>query len=113
MLTNIKEITMASPDLTSINAASSNALSSSVPDIKQAQQTLAKEINDTKPAQNQQNSTVVKLSTEGQQLSRADANNPQSSNTESNVPPAKVNAEPPGIQLIVGENKGGRVSTFA
>jgi hypothetical protein len=106
---------MASPDPTSINTVSSNVLSPSVRDIRHAQdqQPPAKEANDAKPAQNQQSSTVVKLSAEGQQLSRADNNSSQSSNPESTEPPAKETAEPSGIQLIEGESKGGRVSTFA
>jgi hypothetical protein len=114
-LTNIKEIAMTSPDPMSINTVASNVLSPSVLDIRQAQdqQPPAKATNDAKPVQNQQGSTVVKLSAEGQQLSRADINSPQSPNSESTEPPAKETAEPSGIQLIEGESKGGRVSTFA
>jgi hypothetical protein len=106
---------MASPGPTSINTVSSNVLSPPVQDVKQTQdqQLPAKEANDAKPAQNQQSSTVVKLSAEGQQLSRADINSSQSSNSESTEPPAKETAEPSGIQLIEGESKGGRVNTFA
>jgi hypothetical protein len=106
---------MASPDFTSINAVSSNALSPSVRAIKpaQEQQPPAKEANDANPIQNEQGSSVVKLSAAGQQLSRANAHDSQIPSSGSNEPPAKETAEPSGIQLIEGERKAGRISTFA
>jgi hypothetical protein len=53
---------------------------------------------------------VVKLSAQAQQMNRAEN---QNNNTErAETRPQEV-AEPPGIQFMEGENKGGRVNTFA
>lgn len=59
--------------------------------------------------QEQQDSTVVKLSAQAQQMNRAE----NQRNTERNESQAKETAEPPGIQFMEGESKGGRVNTFA
>jgi hypothetical protein len=106
---------MTSPDPVSINAIPSNVLSPTVQDPQQVQvqQPAAKLANDAKPAQNQQSSTVVNLSAEGQQLSRSDANSSPSSSSASNGPPAKGTAEPTGIQFMASESTSGRVSTSA
>jgi len=57
-----------------------------------------------------QSSSVVKLSAEAQQLNRAEN---QNVNTERSETKVKETAEPPGIQFMEGESKGGRVNTFA
>jgi len=59
--------------------------------------------------QSAQESAVVKISAQAQQLNNAEnQNNGQTSETK-----PKEAAEPSGIQLMEGETKGGRVSTFA
>lgn len=63
-----------------------------------------------KQPEKQQDSTVVKLSEKAQQMNRAEN---QNSNTEATETKAKEAAEPPGIQFMEGESKGGRVNTFA
>ena len=65
--------------------------------------------NDQQP-EKQQDSTVVKLSEQAQQMSRA---KDQNNNTERAETRPQENAEPPGIQFMEGENKGGRINTFA
>ena len=52
-------------------------------------------------------SSVVSLSSQGQALSQSGSTGEQSETG------AKEVAEPPGIQFMEGENKGGRVNTFA
>ncbi len=88
----------------------SNATATSVAAIvssPQPQPQLPK--NDRQPEQ-RQDSTVVKLSEKAQQMSRAEKQNSNSEPTETRPQEA---AEPPGIQFMEGENKGGRVDTFA
>ena len=65
--------------------------------------------NDQQP-EKQQDSTVVKLSAQAQQMNRAEN---QNINTERAETKPQEAAEPPGIQFMEGENKGGRVNTFA
>lgn len=64
--------------------------------------------NDKKPEQ--QESVVVKLSAEAQQMNRTE-------NRDSNAERADTGdqkaVEPPGIKFMEGENTGGRVNTFA
>lgn len=78
-----------------------------------------------------QDSTVVKISAQAQQLSRAENQNiennvqnknqaKEQSNVQSNQHSEQASeskpkeaAEPSGIQLVEGETKGGRVSTYA
>jgi len=61
------------------------------------------------PAQKPQDSTVVKLSDQARQMSRAES---QQGN-ESSETRTQETAEPAGIQFMEGESKGGRVNTFA
>lgn len=86
----------------------SNATATSVAAIvnsPQSQPQLPK--NDKQPEQ-QQDSTVVKLSAEAQQMNRAENQNTD----RAEVRPQEA-AEPPGIKFMDGENKGGNVNTFA
>lgn len=69
--------------------------------------------NDKQPEKQQEkqpDSTVVKLSEKAQQMNRAEN---QNNNTERAETRPQEAAEPPGIQLIEGEKKGGRVNTLA
>lgn len=106
---------MSSTDQSAINSVSSNLLSKSLQDVKQSQdkQAPAKEAKDVQPPQNQQSSTIVKISAEGQQLSRAEARNTQNAKSQNNDQSAKQNAEPPGIKFMESKSHGGRVSTYA
>lgn len=86
----------------------SNALATSVSAIINSPQPPAPK-NDRQP-EKQQDSAVVKLSDKAQQMNRTEN---QNNNTErAETRPQEV-AEPPGIQFMEGENKGGRVNTFA
>lgn len=60
--------------------------------------------------QGEDSASVVKLSAQAQQMSHAES---QNKNTERSQASAKEVAEPPGIQLLKGDSKGGRVDTFA
>jgi hypothetical protein len=60
--------------------------------------------------QAQQDSTVVKLSEQAQQLNRAES---QNNNTERAEPKPQEAAEPPGIQFLPSDTKGGRIDAFA
>ncbi len=62
-----------------------------------------------KQPQEQQNSTVVKLSEQAQQMQRAE----NQKNTEQAETTAKETTEPSGIQFMEGESKRGRVNTYA
>lgn len=64
--------------------------------------------NNDQPPQEQQDSTVVKLSERAKQLNSAENQN----NKRSETRPQEA-AEPPGIQFMTGETRGGRVNTFA
>lgn len=68
-----------------------------------------------------QESSVVRLSPQAQQLNRSE-NQPSTSvraETQTNVNTQRAEtrpqekAEPPGIQFVEGENRNGRISTFA
>ena len=86
----------------------SNVAATSVSTIvnsPQPQQTAPK--NEKQP-ENQKDSTVVKLSAQAQQLHRT-----ENQNTERTETKPKEAAEPPGIKLMEGESKGGRVNTYA
>lgn len=63
-----------------------------------------------KQPQEQQDSTVVKLSERAQQLNRAED---QNNDTERAETKSKEAAEPSGIRFMEGESKGGRINTFA
>jgi anti-sigma28 factor (negative regulator of flagellin synthesis) len=65
--------------------------------------------NGTQP-EKQQDSIVVKLSEQAKQMNRA---KDQNINTERAETRPQENAEPPGIQFMEGEKKGGRINTFA
>ena len=58
----------------------------------------------------QQESAVVKLSAQAQQMNRAENRNNNTERAETS--PQEV-AEPPGIKFMEGESKGGNVNTFA
>lgn len=69
----------------------------------------------------QQGSSVVRLSPQAQQLSRSEnqanattrAETQTNVNTERSEPRPQERKEPPGIQFMEGENKNGRINTFA
>ena len=77
--------------------------------INSAQQQPPEPKNDKQPEQ-QSDSAVVKLSAQAQRMNRAENQSANTGHTETR--PQKT-AEPPGIQLIKGEHKGGHVNTFA
>lgn len=83
---------------TSVNAAVNGAQQPVPKNDKQSEE----------PQEKQQNSTVVKLSEKAQQMNRAENRNTERAETRQ-----QEAAEPPGIQLIEGEKKGGRVNTLA
>lgn len=87
----------------------SNALATSVSAIINSPQQQPAPKNDRQP-EKQQDSAVVKLSDKAQQMNRAEN---QNNNTERAETRPQEAAEPPGIQFMEGENKGGRVNTFA
>ncbi len=89
----------------------SNAIAPSVSAAVNSPQQPAPK-NDKQPEkqeeEKQQDFTVVKLSEKAQQMNRAENRNTERAETR----PQEA-AEPPGIQLIEGEKKGGRVNTLA
>ncbi len=64
-------------------------------------------VNGVRQGADRQASSVVSLSSQGQALSQ------NGSTGEQFETGAKEVVEPPGIQFMEGENKGGRVNTFA
>lgn len=88
----------------------SNATAASVSAIVNGPQPQPPAPKSDKQPEKQQDSTVVKLSAQAQQMSRAEN---QNINTERAETKPQEAAEPPGIQFMEGENKGGRVNTFA
>lgn len=88
----------------------SNATATSVSAIVNGPQQQPPAPKNDKQPEKQQDSTVVKLSVQAQQMSRAEN---QNNNTERAETKPQEAAEPPGIQFMEGENKGGRVNTFA
>ncbi|MDD2915721.1 MAG: hypothetical protein PHP70_10445 [Gallionella sp.] len=66
--------------------------------------------NDKQSEKQQNSSVVVKLSAQAQQMSRTET---QNINTERAETRPQETAEPSGIQFMEGENKGGRINTFA
>ena len=88
----------------------SNATATSVSAIVNSPQPQQPAQKNDKQPEKQQDSTVVKLSAQAQQMSRAEN---QNSNTERAETKPQETAEPPGIQFMEGENKGGRINTFA
>ena len=106
----------------SINPPASSSVSSVVSNA------AAPFVNDAKSSVDKQVSAVVTLSAQGQKLSQSQVPTPaaqtqtsqsQASSrtdtvaTENVEPQAKETAEAPGIQMLEGESKGGRVNTFA
>lgn len=89
----------------------SNATASSVSAIINSPQPQPPAPKNDKQPEKQQDSTVVKLSAQAQQMNRAE--NQNNNNTERAETKPQEIAEPPGIQFMEGENKGGRVNTFA
>lgn len=87
----------------------SNATASSVSALVNTPQPQPPTPQTGNKPQEQQDSTVVKLSAQAQQMNRAE----NQRSTERNESQAKETAEPPGIQFMEGESKGGRVNTFA
>lgn len=67
--------------------------------------------------QSTQPSSIVTLSEQGKKLSQSNtqSNPPQASNSANNATNAvpKEANQPPGIQLIAGDMKYGRISTYA
>lgn len=93
-------------DVNSATATSVGALVNS----PQPQPATPKHDKPSREQQDQQDSTVVKLSSQAQQLHRAEN---QNNNTVRAVTKPKEAAEPTGIRLMEGKSKGGHVNTFA
>ena len=83
-----------------------NATAASIGMIAASPQPYAPK-NDRQP-EKQQDSTVVKLSAQAQQMNRGENRNSENAETRT-----QESAEPLGIQFLEGEKKGGRVDTFA
>lgn len=90
----------------------SNATATSVSALVNSPQPQPVAPKNDKQPEKQQDSTVVKLSNQAQQMSRALDQN-QNNNTERTETRPQEKAEPSGIQFMEGESKGGRVNTFA
>lgn len=88
----------------------SNATATSVSAIVNSSQPQPPISKNDKQPEKQQDSTVVKLSVQAQQMNRAEN---QNNNTERAETRPQEAAEPPGIQFMEGESKGGNVNTFA
>lgn len=63
------------------------------------------------PEQGQQSSSVVKLSAQAQQMNRAETRT--NVNTERAETRPQEMKEPPGIQFMAGEERNGRINTYA
>jgi hypothetical protein len=90
-------------DVSNATAASVSALASSL-----QQPAPANEKQPERQPEQQQESAVVKLSAEAQQMNRAESQNAERAATR-----PQDAAEPPGIKFMDGGNKGGNVNTFA
>ena len=95
-------------DVTSSTSATSSASLTAIVNSPQPQPQQPAPAAKTSE-QSTQESTVVNISAQAQQLNRAENQN----NGERNETQAKETAEPSGIQFMEGETKGGRISTFA
>ena len=108
--------------ISSINPPASSSVSSVISNA------AAPFVNDAKSSTDKQASAIVSLSAQGQKLSQSQApsqttqtqtSQSQASSradtvaTENVEPRSKETAEAPGIQMLEGESKGGRVNTFA
>ena len=103
----------------SINPPASSSVSSIVSNA------AAPFVNDAKSSVDKQVSAVVTLSAQGQKLSQSSAASQtqtsqsqassriDSAASENVEPQAKETTEAPGIQMLEGESKGGRINTFA
>ncbi len=92
-----------------INNATTASLSQASTPQPAASQSPAQQT--AKPAQGQQDSSVVKLSAQAQQMNRAETQT--NINTERAETRPQERAEPPGIQFMSGEEKNGRINTYA
>ena len=91
----------------------SNATATSVSALVNSTQQQPAPVNEKPPErqpEQKQESAVVKLSAQAQQMNRAENQNNDTERAETR--PQEV-AEPPGIKFMEGENKGGNVNTFA
>ena len=89
------------------NASSASTATSLGALINNTQQQQPATKNEKQPQD--QNSVVVKLSEQAQQMNRAE----NQKNTEQAETNTKETAEPQGIQFMEGESKSGRVNTYA
>ena len=102
-------MTISNISLPSSNSAgpiTSNAVANAKPDTRTT--------NDTPP------STIVTLSAQAQKLSQSQNSQPTGSSSQTNNPVSQNTASVPkeaneasGIQFIEGDNRGGRISTYA
>jgi len=88
----------------------SNATAASIGTIVNSPQPQPSGLKNDQKLEKQQDSIVVKLSEQAQQMNRT---KDQNINTERAEARPQENAEPPGIQFMEGEKKGGRINTFA
>ena len=88
----------------------SNAPATSVSALVNSPQPQPPEPKNDKQPERQQESAVVKLSAESQQMSRTEN---QNNDTERAQTRPQEAVEPPGIKFMEGGNKGGNVNTFA
>lgn len=91
-----------------VSNATATSVSALVNGLQPQQPALASEKQAAKQPEQQQESAVVKLSAEAQQMSRTENQNTERAETR----PQEV-AEPPGIKFMEGESMGGNVNTFA
>jgi len=92
-----------------VNNATSASAAASVSALVNSAQPQPPAPRSAQPPQEQQNSSVVRLSDQAQQMHRAESQN-NTQQAEAKTPEA---ANAPGIQFMAGESKSGRVSTFA
>ena len=93
-----------------VSNATATSVSALVNSVQPQQSAPASEKQAAKQPEQQQESAVVKLSAEAQQMNRTEN---QNNNTErAETRPQEV-AEPPGIKFMEGESMGGNVNTFA
>jgi hypothetical protein len=90
-----------------------NATATSVGALVNSPQPQPAPVNEKPPekqAEQKQESVVVKLSAQAQQMDRAEKQNVDTERAETR--PQEV-AEPPGITFMEGKDRGGNVNTFA
>lgn len=99
-----------------------NTTASPLNPLFNAQQPVTSQLSVQQTAKPEQGSSTVTLSAQGQQMSRAEAqqvNGAARAETRANVNTERTEtrpqerSEPPGIQFMAGEEKSGRVSTYA